>query len=393
MPPDTATNPINWCRKNLFSTWYDTLFTLILGSLCLWAFTNLGVWATTMAQWDVIPANFPLFFVGRFPPNLYGRLWIILGVLCTLSGISWGVVTRGAVKVFTPSVLIGMAISCGMIVTFPLNLSDRLFLIGMIALTAGGAKLGRVVGKTLPLFGKWLSLLWLITFGIVVWLLKGGLGLQEISTNDWGGLILTLLMAVAGIVLSFPIGVLFALGRQSALPVVRLLSIFYIEIIRGLPLIALLFMGQVMIPLFLPPGVRPDRVVRAIISLTLFSSAYLAENVRGGLQGIPPGQIEAAKALGLNPLLTMSLIVLPQALKAVIPVIVGQFISLFQNTSLLAVVGLVELLGISNSILANPKFLGRYAEVYFVIGIIYWGFCYAMSLASRRLEEKLNTSY
>ncbi|MGD1855487.1 MAG: amino acid ABC transporter permease [Leptolyngbyaceae cyanobacterium] len=221
--------------------------------------------------------------------------------------------------------------------------------------------------------------------------ISGFFGLEPIGTNNWGGLTLTLFLAITGIALCFPIGVIMALGRRSKLPIIKGLSIAYIELIRGVPLISILFMGQVMIPLFLPEGVRPDNIVRAIVGLTLFSSAYLAENVRAGLQAIPRGQSEAAASLGLNNPLTLSLIVLPQALKIAIPAIVGQFISLFQDTTLLGIVGLVELLGISNSILANPKYLGDYAEVYLFIAVLYWFFCYAMSLGSRRIERALNT--
>lgn len=219
----------------------------------------------------------------------------------------------------------------------------------------------------------------------------GFFGLQPIGTNNWGGLTLTLFLAITGIALCFPIGVLMALGRRSKLPIIKGLSVAYIELIRGVPLISILFMGQVMIPLFLPEGVRPDNIVRAIVGLTLFSSAYLAENVRAGLQAIPRGQFEAAASLGLNNPLTLALIVLPQALKTAIPAIVGQFISLFQDTTLLGIVGLVELLGISNSILANPNYLGDYAEAYLFIAMLYWFFCYAMSLGSRRIEQALNT--
>ncbi|MEM1253832.1 MAG: amino acid ABC transporter permease [Cyanobacteria bacterium P01_H01_bin.21] len=219
----------------------------------------------------------------------------------------------------------------------------------------------------------------------------GFFGLRPIGTNNWGGLTLTLFLAITGIALCFPIGVLMALGRRSNLPIIKGISIAYIELIRGVPLISILFMGQVMIPLFLPEGVRPDNIVRAIVGLTLFSSAYLAENVRAGLQAIPRGQVEAAASLGLNNPLTLSLIVLPQALKVAIPAIVGQFISLFQDTTLLGIVGLVELLGISNSILANPTYLGDYAEVYLFIAVLYWFFCYAMSLGSRRIEQALHT--
>ena len=237
-----------------------------------------------------------------------------------------------------------------------------------------------------------------VTFGLSFFVLTtlpntigGFFGLRPIGTNNWGGLTLTLFLAITGIALCFPIGVLMALGRRSKLPIIKGLSVAYIELIRGVPLISILFMGQVMIPLFLPEGVRPDNIVRAIVGLTLFSSAYLAENVRAGLQAIPRGQFEAAASLGLNSPLTLALIVLPQALKTAIPAIVGQFISLFQDTTLLGIVGLVELLGISNSILANPSYLGDYAEVYLFIAVLYWFFCYAMSLGSRRIEQALNT--
>jgi general L-amino acid transport system permease protein len=166
------------------------------------------------------------------------------------------------------------------------------------------------------------------------------------------------------------------------------LAIAYIELIRGLPLIGILFMAQVMLPLVLPVGVRPDRVIRAIAGFTIFSSAYLAENVRGGLQAIPQGQQEAARALGLNIFQTLGLIVLPQALRTVVPAIIGQFISLFKDTSLLAIASLVDLLGMAQLILGNPKFAGDYAEVYLFVAAIYWGCCFAMAQASRHLEMK-----
>lgn len=253
---------------------------------------------------------------------------------------------------------------------------------------------------SVPKVPAWISKVILFLVGFVVvyqvlwrlpYLLGLDFGLKNISTNSWGGLTLTLLLAVSGIVLCFPAGVLLALGRQSKLPIVKALSVAYIELIRGVPLISILFMGQVLIPLFLPEGVRPDRVVRAIIGLTIFSAAYLAENVRAGLQAVPRGQAEAAQSLGLNKPLTTSLIVLPQALKTAIPAIVGQFISLFQDTTLLGIVGLVELLGITQNLLASPKYLGDYKEAYIFIAAIYWVFCYAMSYGSRRIESALNT--
>ncbi|MEL7224444.1 MAG: amino acid ABC transporter permease [Cyanobacteria bacterium J06576_12] len=231
-------------------------------------------------------------------------------------------------------------------------------------------------------------------FALMGWLpkyLSLEFGLETVRTNNWGGLLLTLFLAISGISLCFPAGVLLALGRRSKLPLIRTFSVAYIELVRGVPLIAILFMGQVLIPLFLPEGMRPDSVVRAIVGLTIFSSAYLAENVRAGLQAVPQGQAEAAQSLGLNKPLTTSLIVLPQALKTAIPAIVGQFISLFQDTTLLGIVGLSELLGMTQDLLASPKYLGDYAPAFVFIGAIYWIFCYGMSFGSRRIEEALNT--
>ncbi|NEQ24298.1 MAG: amino acid ABC transporter permease, partial [Microcoleus sp. SIO2G3] len=227
-------------------------------------------------------------------------------------------------------------------------------------------------------------------FFVSLWLMLGGLGIRRVETNLWGGLMLTVFLSLVSIVLSFPFGVLLALGRQSSLPAIRWLSTGAIELLRGVPLISLLFIGAYLFPLFLPGNARPDLVIRAIVGLTLFTAAYLAETVRGGLQSIPRGQTEAANALGLNAPLTLALIVLPQALKISIPAIVGLFISLLQDTTLVSIVGLFDLLGISRSILSNPLFIGRYAEVYLFIGLLYWVLCYAMSWGSRRLEYALN---
>jgi general L-amino acid transport system permease protein len=330
------TTKLLWLRKNLFSTWYNSLLTVVCLVLLFWVTQRILTWATTQAQWAVIQVNLRLFLVGRYPQTLYWRAWIVLAIASTL-----GAITAGAFS-FTK--------------------------------------------KIAPL----LSLIWLLSFPIILWLIGGGFGLESVSTNLWNGLLLTLLMAVISIVLSFPLGVLLALGRTSNLPVLRWFCILYIEIVRGIPLIGILFLAQVMLPLFLSADIRLDRLVRAIAGLVLFSAAYMAENVRGGLQSIPRGQREAAKALGLNTPLVVTLIILPQALRAVIPAIVGQLIGLFKDTSLLSLVGLVELTGMARSILAQPQFIGRYAEVYLFIGLIYWVFCYSMSLASRRLERQLS---
>ncbi|MGF1936450.1 MAG: amino acid ABC transporter permease [Nostoc sp. ChiQUE02] len=377
---------LTWLRKNLFSTWYNSLLTVVCLVFIFWVVRGVLTWATTQAQWAVIQVNLRLFLVGLFPQTLYWRIWIVLAIASTLGAITGGVffskqqLTKRGIALFT--FIVGI-----LLVVLPLDFTSRLWLLLIAVLLFVGFWVG---GKFTKVLTPWLSLLWLLSFPIILWLIGGGIGLQPVSTNLWNGLLLTLLMAAVSIVLSFPIGVLLALGRTSNLPVVRWFSILYIEIVRGVPLIGILFLAQVMLPLFLSADVRLDRVLRAIAGLVLFSAAYMAENVRGGLQSISRGQIEAAKALGLNTPLVVILIVLPQALRNVIPAIVGQFIGLFKDTSLLSLVGLVELTGIARSILAQPQFLGRYAEVYLFIGLIYGLFCYSMSLASRRLERQLN---
>ncbi|MEG4043703.1 amino acid ABC transporter permease [Microcoleus sp. Pol17_C1] len=386
-PPATESpTPWNWARKNLFSTWYNSILTVVCLIIAFQTIKGIIVWATTKAQWRVLEANLPLFFAGRFPRESYWRLWIVTAIIAFLGGLTWGNIQRQE-RLWNPPLLIILGAAVVGAVISPIDLTSRLYLLGIIIAAAASYVIGRQIH---PKIMDWMPAIWVLSFPIVLWLIKGGLGLSEVSTNDWGGLVLTLFLAVISIVLSFPLGVLLALGRQSSLPVVRLLSTLYIEIIRGLPLIGILFLGQVMLQLFLPPEYpKLDRVIRAIAGLTLFSAAYLAENVRGGLQAVPRGQIEAARSIGLNtPLLTI-LIVLPQALRIVIPAIGGQFIGLFMDTSLLSLFGMLELIGISRAVLANPSYIGRYAEVYIFVGIIYWIFCYSMSLASRKIERTL----
>jgi general L-amino acid transport system permease protein len=401
-PPVNSVSPLTWVKKNLFSSWFNSILTILSLLFIYWLASGLISWAFTQAQWGVIGANLRLFFVGLYPESLIWRPWMTLGIIVSLSGLSWGILTRSALPLpggqsqtlFTKTTLIvlGILATVSFAISIPAGIQSSLILLGMLLLLVVSAVAGRQIGMRFPAMGSWLPLVWLVAFFVMLWLLEGGLFLRPVRRDDLSGLILTLFAAVVSIVLSFPFGVLLALGRQSSLPAVRWLSIAYIELIRGLPLLGILFMAQVMLPLVLPPNVRPDRVVRAIAGFTLFSAAYLAENVRGGLQSVPRGQIEAAKALGLSTPLVLAFIVLPQAIKAVIPTIVGQFISLFKDTSLLAIVGLVDLLGISQSILASPKYLGRYGEIYLFIALIYWIFCYSMSLASRSLEKQLGGS-
>ncbi|ACB53473.1 amino acid ABC transporter permease protein, His/Glu/Gln/Arg/opine [Crocosphaera subtropica ATCC 51142] len=381
-------SPVAWIKKNLFNSWFNSLLTIISLIFIYWVSSGLINWAFFQAQWGVLSANLRLFFVGQYPANLLWRAWTSLAIIISLVGLSWGTLSPKN-NFFNPVklTLLGLIALLSVLLAIPISLISSAMLLAILFLFIIFVVLGQQISQTFPNFKNWLSLLWFITFFLLLGLLQGAFFLRDVRLDDFSGLILTIFVAVISIVLSFPFGILLALGRQSNLPVIRWLSIGYIELIRGLPLIGILFMAQVMLPLILPQEMRIQRVVRAIAGFTLFSAAYLAENVRGGLQSVPKGQIEAAKAVGLNGFFVLILVVLPQALRVVIPTIVGQFISLFKDTSLLAIVGLVDLLGISQSILANPKFIGTYGEVYLFVAAIYWIFCYSMSLLSRKLEK------
>ena len=323
LPPVPSVNFSAWIKKNLFSTWYNTILTVVSGLLLLGISFRLINWGLNQAQWGVISANLRLFFVGQYPLNLLWRPWTSLGVIVSSGGLSWGILTRTQ-SLFTRwnfSIFGILAVFLSLL-AIPISVISSLKLLGMLILFVMAAYVGKQLGKQFPVLGNWLPIFWLLTFFLLLWLLEGGGVLRPVKLDSFSGLILTILTAVVSIVLSFPFGILLALGRQSSLPVIRGLSIAYIELIRGLPLIGILFMAQVMLPLILPQEIRIERVVRAIAGFTLFSAAYLAENVRGGLQSIPKGQIEAAKALGLNPFFVLIFVVLPQALRLVIPTIV-----------------------------------------------------------------------
>ena len=233
-----------------------------------------------------------------------------------------------------------------------------------------------------------------VLFGLML-ILKMDFGLQEVETSQWGGLLVTLVVAVTGIVASLPLGILLALGRRSKMPIVKTFSVVFIEVWRGVPLITLLFMASFMLPLFLAEGVNFDKLMRALIGVALFSSAYMAEVVRGGLQAIPKGQYEAAQALGLSYWKVMSLIVLPQALKIVIPGIVNSFISLFKDTTLVYIVGIFDLLGIASTSANDAKWASPQtgATAYFCAALMFWIFCFGMSRYSIFMERRLNTGH
>ena len=315
--------------------WLNRSVTLVLTGLIGWGVWSVLHWLLLAADWRVVVSNLPLYVVGSYPVDQRWRplLWMVA-------------------------------------------------LVVLIGFTLLGPRRG-------PL-QRWLPLIWLAMAPLGLWLVAGGLVLEPVSTRDWGGFTLTLLLTFGSGLLALPIGVLLALGRRSRLPVLRLSSTAYIELMRAVPLIAVLFFGQLLIPLFLPQGLEINRVLRAVLAFAFFAAAYIAEDVRGGLQAIPPTQREAAAVLGLSEWQSLQLVVLPQALRIALPSLTNQAVGLLQNTSLMAILGLVELLGISRSLLANPVFIGRFLEVYLWLAAVYWLACTAMALLARHLELRLD---
>jgi general L-amino acid transport system permease protein len=385
-PPSTSKGPIDWLRRNLFSSAWNSLVTILLAALLVWLVATVAQWALGEARWEVVTRNLRLFLMGQYPGDQAWRLWASLLVLSLLAGVSAAVFGR-TTRVLAVSASAFQLLLAAAMAASPVG---PLITIGMLA-NAVLVWAAMVVGLRLAVPRRALMIAWLLSIP-VTFVLVAGIGpapFPSVSSNLWGGLLLTMLLAVVGIVLSFPIGVLLALGRRSALPAISLVSTAYIELIRGVPLVTILFMADVMLPFFLPGEVRIDRVTRAMGGITLFSAAYVAENVRGGLQAIPSGQVEAAQALGLRGWHTNLFIVLPQALRSVIPANVGLFISLLKDTTLVAIIGLSELLGIGQAVLAQPDSLGAHLEVFAFVGIIFFVLCYAMSQASYRLEAAM----
>ncbi len=387
--PPTPPGLLRWLRRNLFNTWYNALLTVISLVVILLVLRTALNWVLFKANWAPISNSLKLLAVGQYPPDQMWRVGTIVLMISFLFGISWRV-WGGTVRTFA----LALAIAFGLLALMPISFSKmglniRLWFLANPFLIFIGYQVGRLPIGT----GRWVLLGWVLSLALTFLLLVGIQGmswLPYVETGLWGGLLLTFLLALVGIVASFPIGILLALGRQSTLPVVKAFCVLFIEMVRGVPLVTILFMASIILPLFLPEGVRIDRVLRAMLGMTLFAAAYMAENVRGGLQAIPRGQVEAAKAVGLNGFQTMVFIVLPQALRLVIPAIVGQFIALFMDTTLAVIVNLLELLGMGRTVLESKvewKLLNM--EMFIFIAAVFWVFNYSMSYASRRLEKAL----
>lgn len=341
---------IPWLRNNLFSSIGNTVISLVVLALLAWA-------ASGIAQWGIFHA------VTAADPD---ACQAARGV-----GACWGVIReKGRI------ILLGR---------YPQPEHWRAELATLLLL-------GLVVASCIRWFWKpWLALLWVVVLAAFFTLMSGGvLGLPKVTTDQWGGLPLTVMLTVISMTIAFPIAVVVALGRRANMPAIRTLCVIYVELIRGVPLISVLFMASFMFPLFMPIGQSPDVLVRVIVGITLFAAAYMAEIVRGGLQSLSKGQTEAAASLGLGYWQTQGKIVLPQALGTVVPSIMNNFISLFKDTSLVTIVSLYELTGaLSLAVGSDPNWRPFKIEAYIFIAAIYFTCCFAMSRYSLWIERRL----
>ncbi|NWG03160.1 MAG: amino acid ABC transporter permease [Syntrophaceae bacterium] len=348
-PPVTSIGVIGWIKNNLFNGVTNSILTLI----------------TLFLLWKTVPPLFRWAFIDS--------AWQTTGQACReAAGACWSIITMNY-----RFILFGF---------YPYEQQWRPFLAMMILFGLLFYSRDRNHWK------KPLAYAWIIGLFTMGFLMKGGIfGLPSIESTQWGGLPLTLLLAVFGLTAAYPLGVILALGRRSRMPGVKVLCVLYIELIRGVPLISLLFMSSIIFPLFLPEGVTINKILRAQAAIILFTAAYIAEVVRGGLQAMSRGQYEAAESIGLNYYLTMRLVILPQALKIVIPPTVSILISAFKDTSLVVIIALFDLLKTTQSVLSNPEWMGFSREAYVVVAILYFLGCFSMSNYSRKLERELST--
>ncbi len=453
-PPSTKLPAGEWLKKNLFSTPLNSLLTLIVGGLLILLGYFAIRWIID-SEFEIIRANLANFMVGRYPRDELWRLWASGYIFLFAVGLTTGAIARSSHELaltqelptekepLSSLVRRFWAILAVIVffVSFARTLPPFLGVIGIFAIPVVARQIGwnlpEAIRKSAAFIGATLLVLsvlviagtsnlggivlGLITFAwvatelgrrvvasgpagtasrlgpaliaaLVVWFVVRSIGFEGFGWEEWGGLHITLFTAVVGVSTGMPFGILLALGRRSDLPVLKTASILFIEFIRGVPLISLLLASGFLLPLFLPVDLpRPADLTLAIIVITMFSSAYIAEIVRGGLQAVPKGQTEAAQASGMSAFNVQRLIVLPQALRAVIPAMVGQFIALFKDTSLLSIIGIAEFLRVSDIANAQTDFVGKglFGVTYLFVALGYWAFASTLSKESRRLEAKL----
>jgi len=408
-PPVDDSGPLGWIRRNLFSSWGNGITTVVLIAALAWILSWFLDWAVFTANftastgaecrgqgacWALIREKLRLIFFGTFP---YEQQWRpLLAIIAMLAML----ITTSDRRMWRPWRLLAIW-SVGSFVTFLLMFGQihiPLSLFLAVALVVGGVGLAFRQGIGTPLeMNAYRALAAVGAVGLVLrfagilpaWKLPIT-PFSYVETGLWGGLPVTMILATYGLLFAFPYGILLALGRRSNLPLIKGLCVGFIELIRGVPLISLLIMASVMLPLFLPTGVTFDKFLRAQVAVILFAGAYIAETVRGGLQSLPKGQFEAADAMGLNYAQKTALIILPQALRVVIPPLINTFIGFFKDTSLVLIIGIFDFLNTANQALVDPAWAGYPGEVYLFAAFVYFIFCYSMSRYSKYLEVELN---
>ncbi len=386
-----------WLRQNIFNSPLNSIISLLMIILISWSLFNLVTWIVAESDWQIVWNNQRLLAVFQYPSDLLWRPMTCIIIIMSLFGLNAGVSNEGIGHIIRRAFywILGLIVIIA-IVALVYWESVRLYWVIAALLPI----VFFFIGNAIPQIAKFLSWGWVLLWFVCTFILVGFGGghghestspMRYVNPNLWGGMLLSFFLSITGIVLCFPIGIGLALGRESKLPIIRTICTGYIEILRGSPLVSWLFLASVMLPLAI--NATPAGIIRAQVAIILFAAAYMAENVRGGLQALPKGQGEAAHALGLSPWDTTSIIILPQALRAVIPAIVGLFIGLFKDTSLVLIVGLVDIFAMLNQIANQPDatlVAGGILKELFIFGsLFYWFFCYRMSIASRQLEKQL----
>jgi general L-amino acid transport system permease protein len=374
-----------WLRQNLFSSWPNGLLTIVTSAILLYLAFRLLRFVFVSADWSVLKANLRVYMTGRFPVEELWRVWAAVYLVTALAGISRGMLLRTR---WTTTRVLSVAVPVVLLIGALLYLVDSARVWLLLGVAVAVLLVGTVVGRRLgPTRRAPLLVAWVLAFPAVILTLRAFGGVKP---ELWGGFLLNVIVATVAIFASFPLGLILALGRRSRLPAVSAFSVGVIEVVRGVPLVAWLFFGQFVLPLLLPAGLAVPNIVRAMIMFTIFSAAYVAEIVRGGLQGVPEGQYEAARALGLRPARMMALVILPQALRSTIPAMISHFISLFKDTSLLAALGLFsELLRTARRASASIEFIGLQAEALLPAALIFWVVAFSMSRWSQRVEVRV----
>ena len=361
-PPIATTGVLGWLRMNLFSSWFNTILTFLVIYL-------LYQIIPSFLNWAVFSADFTHNYLGE---RIIDRTFCTRVMEPELAGACWAIIF---VRFY--QFIYGF---------YPYEEVWRVNIVYFLLVIA----IAPLLIEKFPQRKYFLYFTFIFPV-IAYFLLAGGLGLTHVSTKDWGGLLVTLVLGFTGIAVAFPLGIILALGRRSNLPVISMVCTLFIEFIRGVPLITLLFFGMVMLPLFLPEGITLDGLVRCLVAVTLFQGAYMAEVIRGGLQAIPQGQYEAAQSVGLSYWQMNRKIILPQAIRITIPSIVNTSIGLFKDTTLVLIVGQLDLLGIGRAVLAAQTWMGLSIEVYVFVAMVFIIFTFSMSRYSLYLEKKLKT--